>query len=184
MSSNGDFMSSAAKVEKYSDLSTLSSSLWTAVIVGRVLGISKTCFPNLLQFLDLSYSIFFLIIIIFERGGMGWRGRAWIPCVGRYVYLQFMWGLVGSYSAKKDAFFWRLERKAQVSSWEGVGEEGSFLANLFWLHMYTPVRVSVDAERPTVKTWLADCSPFQCPRIISDDRYLVWKWRMLLLKIC
>lgn len=71
-------MSSEAKVGKYSDLSTLSSSLWTAVIVGGGgLGISKPFFPNLLQFLDLSHSNFLtIIIIIFERGDRDRRGRA------------------------------------------------------------------------------------------------------------
>lgn len=34
---------------------------------------------------------------------MGGRGRAWIPRIGRCVYLPFVSGLVGSNSVKKDA---------------------------------------------------------------------------------
>lgn len=47
--------------------------------------------------------------------------------------------------------------------------------NLFRLHMCTSVHDYVDGEKPTAKIWLADCAPFQCPRITSGDLYLVWK---------
>ena len=110
-----------------------------------LLGISKTCFPDLLQFLDCSYPKFFFVVIVFERGGKGWRGRPWIPCVGRYVYLQFMWGLVGNYSAKKDAPL-LMEREARGPSWEGTGEDSRSLVNLSWLHLCTHVQVYVDVE--------------------------------------
>lgn len=103
VSSNGNFTSSVAKVEKYSDLSTFSSSLWTAVPIGGALGNLETRFLNLVAVLRPLSISFLLFVLIFERGGVGGRGRAWIPRVGRCVYLPSVWGLVGSSSAKKDA---------------------------------------------------------------------------------
>lgn len=127
VSSNGNFTSSVAKVEKYSDLSTFSSSLWAAVPVGGVSSNLETLFLNLFAILTpLSFSFLFSIMI-FERGGVDGRGRAWIPRVGRCVYLPFVWGLVGSNSAKKDAL--PLEVGEESSKLLRTEVEGSFLVH-------------------------------------------------------
>lgn len=97
-------------------------------------------FPNLLQSLDLSYSIFWNSL---ERGGRGQRGRAWIPRVGRFVYLQFPWGLVAVAPRQGCArFLW------------GAGEEGGSLANLFWLHTCSHGHVYVQKHPLESLGWL------------------------------
>lgn len=169
-------MSSEAKVGKYSDLSTLSSSLWTAVTVGGGgLGISKTCFPNLLQFLDLSYSNFFNYYNFFREGRQGLEGKSvnptrWQVCIFA-VYVRTGGKLL---SEKRCPSFEGWEGKREVHLEKELERKVVFLRISFDC-ICIRVHVYIDAETPTVKTWLADYSPFQCPRIISDDLYLVWK---------
>lgn len=70
-------------------------------------------------------------------------------------------------------------REVPLRSWRGgrLSCESLLIAYVFtW--------ACLCAETPTGKPWLADYSPFQCPRITSDDLYLLWKQRVLLLRIC